>query len=147
MRMTKRRGIILEILRERGHLDAYELLELARQKDSRISLATVYRSLAYFRERDVIRGRTFGEGHTHFEIHDAETGSHAHFICSGCGRLREITGRFMGDLEQLAKKENIPHLQGPSRHVRALRRVRCQRTLRGFRKDVKTWLKRDDLTR
>jgi len=107
MRMTKRRGIILEILRERGHLDAYELLELARQKDSRISLATVYRTLAYFRERDVIRGRTFGEGHTHFEIHDAETGSHAHFICSGCGRLREITGRFMGDLEQLAKKEKF----------------------------------------
>jgi Fur family ferric uptake transcriptional regulator len=107
MRMTKRRGIILEILRERGHLDAYELLELARQKDSRISLATVYRTLAYFRERDVIRGRTFGEGHTHFEIHDAETGSHAHFVCTGCGRLREITGRFMEDLEQLARKEKF----------------------------------------
>ncbi len=105
--MTKRRGIILEILRERGHLDAYELLELARQKDSRISLATVYRTLAYFRERDVIRGRTFGEGHTHFEIHDAETGSHAHFVCTGCGRLREITGRFMEDLEQLARKEKF----------------------------------------
>jgi len=107
LRMTKRRGIILEILRERGHLDAYELLELARQKDSRISLATVYRTLAYFRERDVIRGRTFGEGHTHFEIHDAETGSHAHFVCTGCGRLREITGRFMEDLEQLARKEKF----------------------------------------
>jgi len=107
LRMTKRRGIILEILRERGHLDAYELLELARQKDSRISLATVYRALAYFRERDVIRGRTFGEGHTHFEIHDAETGSHAHFVCTGCGRLREITGRFMEDLEQLARKEKF----------------------------------------
>jgi Fur family transcriptional regulator, ferric uptake regulator len=107
IRMTKRRSLVLDILRERGHLDAYELLELARQKDSRISLATVYRALAYFRERDVIRGRTFGEGHTHFEIHDAETGSHAHFVCTGCGRLREITGRFMEDLEQLARKEKF----------------------------------------
>ena len=107
LRMTKRRGIILEILREHGHLDAYELLEMARKKDPRISLATVYRALAYFRERDVIHGRTFGEGHTHFEIHDAKAGSHAHLICTGCGRLREIPGTFMRDLEQLAKKEKF----------------------------------------
>jgi Fe2+ or Zn2+ uptake regulation protein len=94
IRLTKRRSLVLDILREHGHLDAYELLELARQKDSRISLATVYRALAYFRQRDVIRGRTFGEGHTHFEIHDAETGSHAHFICTGCGRLRAKKEKF-----------------------------------------------------
>ena len=107
LRMTKRRKIILDILRERDHLDAYELLELARQKDPRISLATVYRALAYLRERDVIHGRTFGEAHTHFEIHNAETGSHAHLICTGCGRLREIPGTFMRDLEQLARKEKF----------------------------------------
>jgi len=107
IRMTKRRSLVLDILREHGHLDAYELLEMARKKDSRISLATVYRALAYFRERDVIRGRTFGEGHAHFEIHDAETGSHAHLICTGCGRLREIPGTFMRDLEQMARKEKF----------------------------------------
>ena len=107
MRMTKRRGIILEILRVHGHLDAYELLEMARKKDTRISLATVYRALAYFRDRDVIHGRTFGEAHTHFEIHDAETGSHAHLICTDCGRLREIAGTFMRDLDQLARKEKF----------------------------------------
>jgi len=107
LRMTKRRGIILGILREHGHLDAYELLEMARKKDPRISLATVYRALAYFRERDVIHGRTFGEGHAHFEIHDAETGSHAQLMCTGCGRLREIPGTFMRDLEQMARKEKF----------------------------------------
>jgi Fur family ferric uptake transcriptional regulator len=107
IRMTKRRRLVLDILREHGHLDAYELLAIARKKDPRISLATVYRALAYFRERDVIHGRTFGEGHTHFEIHDAEAGSHAHLICTGCGRLQEIPGTFMRDLEQLADKENF----------------------------------------
>jgi Fe2+ or Zn2+ uptake regulation protein len=107
IRLTKRRSLVLDILREHGHLDAYELLEMARKKDPRISLATVYRALAYFRERDVIHGRTFGEGHTHFEIHDAEAGSHAHLICTGCGRLREIPGTFTRDLEQLAKKEKF----------------------------------------
>jgi len=107
IRLTKRRSLVLDILREQGHLDAYELLEMARKKDPRISLATVYRALAYFRERDVIHGRTFGEGHAHFEIHDAEAGSHAHLICTGCGRLREIPGTFMRDLEQLARKEKF----------------------------------------
>jgi len=107
IRMTKRRSLVLDILREHGHLDAYELLAMARKKDPRISLATVYRALAYFRERDVIRGRTFGEGHSHFEIHDAETGSHAHFVCTRCGKLREITGRFIRDMEALARREKF----------------------------------------
>lgn len=107
IRMTRRRSLVLEILRKHGHLDAYELLAMARKKDPRISLATVYRALAYFRERDVIHGRTFGEGHAHFEIHDAETGSHAHFVCTRCGKLREITGRFIRDMEALARREKF----------------------------------------
>lgn len=107
LRMTKRRGIILDILREHGHLDAYELLEMARRKDPRISLATVYRALAYFRERDVIHGRSFGEGHAHFELHDAEQGSHAHFVCTKCGTVREITGTFIRDMEALARREKF----------------------------------------
>jgi len=105
--MTKRRSLVLDILREHGHLDAYELLAMARKKDLRISLATVYRALAYFRERDVIHGRTFGEGHSHFEIHDSEAGSHAHFVCTRCGKLREITGRFIRDMEALARREKF----------------------------------------
>ncbi len=107
LRMTPRREIILEILREHGHLDAYELLELARRKDSRISLATVYRALAYFRERNVIQGRSFGEGHSHFEVHDDETGTHAHFICTRCGKVREVKGKFIREMEALAQRENF----------------------------------------
>ena len=107
IRLTKRRSLVLDILREHGHLDAYQLLAMARKKDPRISLATVYRALSYFRERDVIHGRTFGEGHSHFEIHDAETGSHAHFVCTRCGKVREITGKFIGDMEALARREKF----------------------------------------
>ena len=107
LRMTPRREIILEILRERGHLDAYELLELARRKDPRISLATVYRALAYFRERNVIQGRSFGEGHSHFEVHDGEAGIHAHFICTRCGKVREVKGKFIRDMEALAQRERF----------------------------------------
>lgn len=107
LRMTPRREIILEILREHGHLDAYELLEHARRRDPRISLATVYRALAYFRERNVIQGRSFGEGHSHFEVHDAETGAHAHFICTRCGAVREVQGTFIRDLEAFAHREKF----------------------------------------
>ncbi len=107
IRLTKRRSLVLDILKEHGHLDAYELMAMARNKDPRISLATVYRALAYFRERDVIQGRTFGEGHSHFEIHDAETGSHAHFVCTRCGKVREITGKFIRDMEALARREKF----------------------------------------
>ncbi len=113
IRLTRRRSLVLNILREQGHLDAYELLAMARKKDPRISLATVYRALAYFRERDVIHGRTFGESHSHFEIHDAETGSHAHFVCTRCGKVREISGRFIRDLETLARREKFSISRAP----------------------------------
>lgn len=107
LRLTPRRQIILEILRERGHLDAYGLLELARRKDPRISLATVYRALAYFRERNLIQGRSFGEGRSHFEVHDAGTGAHAHFVCTRCGKVREVKGKFIRDMEALAQRERF----------------------------------------
>ncbi len=107
IRMTKRRRLILDIVREHGHLDAYEVLERARKKDSRISLATVYRALAYFRERDMVHGRSFGEGHSHFELHDRAAGSHAHFICTGCGSVRETTGAFIRDMEERARRDHF----------------------------------------
>jgi len=129
IRLTKRRSLVLDILREHGHLDAYELLEMARKKDSGSALRRCIVP-GLFPERDVIHGRTFGEGHTHFEIHDAERAAMPILsarAAAGSGDHRPVHG----DLEQLAKKEKF-RISRSSRHVRALRRVCCQRTQKGF---------------
>jgi Fur family transcriptional regulator, ferric uptake regulator len=104
IRMTRKREVIFDILKEKGHLDAYELLQLARLKNPRISLSTVYRALSYFKKKAVIIDRTFGESHSHFEVLDDEAGSHAHFICNACGSVAEIPENFIEDMKKAARK-------------------------------------------
>jgi hypothetical protein len=91
----------LEIPCGRTATDAYELFELARRKDARISLRTVYRALAYFRtQRDP--GPHFGEGHPTSRTTTPRRNP-AHFICTRCGKVREVKGKFIRDMEALAR--------------------------------------------
>ncbi len=68
LKITRRRKIILDILKKHGHLDAYELFEHAKKIDSRISLSTVYRALAHFKKSKIVAERSFGENHSHYEV-------------------------------------------------------------------------------
>ncbi|MCJ7807105.1 MAG: transcriptional repressor, partial [Dehalococcoidia bacterium] len=68
-RVTSQRRLILDILRHsEGHLDADELYRLAKEREPRISLATVYRNLNLFKELGLVEGRHFTEDHHHYEV-------------------------------------------------------------------------------
>lgn len=105
LKITRRRKIVLDILKTHGHLDAYELLEQAKKIDPRISLSTVYRALAYFKKRKIVAERSFGENHSHYEMVNIREGSHAHLICTVCGSVTEISGAFLDNLEEAAAQE------------------------------------------
>ena len=88
-RLTPQRRLVLEILRESGgHLDADTLYHKARARNVKISLATVYRSLALLRKANLIQEHRLGENHAHFE--PARDALHYHFTCLGCGRVMEF---------------------------------------------------------
>jgi Fur family transcriptional regulator, ferric uptake regulator len=88
-RMTRQRRIVMQILEEsQAHLDADSIHALARARDEKISLATVYRALALFKQRGLIEEQRLGEGHGHFE--KAQDTPHYHFTCSQCGRVIEL---------------------------------------------------------
>ena len=71
-RKTEQRQLILDIIRQdKGHLDADEIYQQARQKLPSISLSTVYRSLQLFKELELIE-------------------EHHHLVCLGCGRIFEF---------------------------------------------------------
>ena len=88
-RLTRQRRLVLDILSEsQEHLDAESLYERARARDSRISLATVYRSLALLKEAGLVQEYRLGENHGHFETVQATP--HYHFTCVKCGQVIEF---------------------------------------------------------
>jgi Fur family transcriptional regulator, ferric uptake regulator len=88
-RLTRQRRLVLDILQDsREHLDAETLYERAKARDARISLATVYRSLALLKEAGLVQEYHLGKNHGHFETIQASP--HHHFTCIQCGQVSEF---------------------------------------------------------
>jgi Fe2+ or Zn2+ uptake regulation protein len=89
LRITNQRALILEIIRHgEGHLDADEVYRRAREKQPRLSLSTVYRTLQKLKQLGMIEEVRFDEEHHHYEIKSAV--EHHHLVCLGCGRVVEF---------------------------------------------------------
>lgn len=100
VRLTSRRRLVMEILQEsHEHLDAEMVYERARLRDPRISLATVYRTLALFKLLGVVEEHKFGESHGHFEA--VQSSPHHHFTCVECGQVSEFSAP---ELDALARR-------------------------------------------
>ena len=88
-RITSQRRLVVDILAESsGHLDAADIYELGRQRDPRLSLSTVYRTLSMLKETGVVRELHLDDEHHHYEL-DGED-EHSHLVCRGCGRIIEV---------------------------------------------------------
>ena len=99
LRETPQRRLVLRLLREqRGHLSADELYRLARQRQPRISLSTVYRALDTFEELGLVRALHLEGEHHRYEI--AADGEHHHMICLGCGRVFEFECSHCAEIHQ-----------------------------------------------
>lgn len=87
--VTDKRLIIYEIFNTNRylHLDVDEVLELARKKDSSISIATVYRTLKILTDLDLISSI---EGRYEFKLKDSEN-IYPHFVCEKCGEVVFVT--------------------------------------------------------
>lgn len=89
LRSTNQRALILEVIRRgQGHLDADEVYRRARQKQPRLSLSTVYRTLQTLKELGLVEELHFDEAHHHYEI--KPSAEHHHLVCLGCGKVVEF---------------------------------------------------------
>jgi Fur family ferric uptake transcriptional regulator len=89
LRITRPRRIILEILiAADGHPDAAQIFERAAAMDSRISLATVYRTMKALEETGAIQRHAFGHGPARFE--QAHAAHHDHLIDVETGEVIEF---------------------------------------------------------
>ena len=105
LRVTKPRRIIIEILHgTEGHPDATQIFERAVAMDSRISLATVYRTMKALEESGAIERHAFAGGPARFEapashhdhLIDVDTGEVIEFASPGIEALQEEVAARLG---------------------------------------------------
>ena len=73
-----------------GHFGADELYVLMKNRKSRVSRATVYKTLELLVQCDLLSKRNFGDNMTRYES-NFKRQSHDHLICMDCGRIIEFS--------------------------------------------------------
>ncbi len=88
-----------------GHFEAEELAYHLRKKGTRISKATVYRTLPLLVKAGLIKEVIHGEKHHHYE-HDHEENRHDHLICLNCGKIVEFGEASLREIEERICKKH-----------------------------------------
>lgn len=108
MKYTEQRAIILQILLNiDDHLNAEEVLEIVKKKypEQNIGIATIYRTLNFLEEVNLISSISFGKDGKKYEGNNSH--HHDHLICTSCGSIVEF---FDEDIEN--KQESIASENG-----------------------------------
>lgn len=86
----RKRDAILTCLRQtKAHPSADWVYAQLKPDIPDLSLGTVYRNLALFKEQGLIISLGTVKGVERF---DGDTSAHVHFICTGCGGVQDIDG-------------------------------------------------------
>jgi len=98
--MTEQRRVIARVLSEAtDHPDVEQLYQRASKIDSRISIATVYRTVKLLEEASILERHDFGDGRARYE--EAPEEHHDHLIDTNSGEVIEF---FNAEIEELQKK-------------------------------------------
>ena len=96
-RYSKQREALIDILRSTDcHPTADWLYDELRKEFPKVSLATIYRNLKQLTESGEIITIDAGTGCEHY---DACTKCHYHFVCRECGKVYDVPGDTIVDLE------------------------------------------------
>jgi Fe2+ or Zn2+ uptake regulation protein len=104
MRVTSQRSLIIDIIRQ-GHFDADEIFRRAKEKEPRLSLSTVYRTLQKLKKLGLVEELHFDEGHHHYEAKPST--EHYHMVCLGCGKVIELRQPLSEVIKQSAEAEDF----------------------------------------
>lgn len=100
MKMTGQRRVIARVLSEAAdHPDVEEVHRRSAEEDSRISIATVYRTMRLFEEAGIVERHDFGDGRARYE--ESSTSHHDHLIDIKSGKVIEFSNE---EIEKLQKE-------------------------------------------
>lgn len=100
LKMTEQRRVIARVLSDsQDHPDVDLVYRRASKADSRISIATVYRTVRLFEEASILAKHDFGDGRARYE--EAPEEHHDHLIDIRGGRVIEFHNK---EIEVLQEK-------------------------------------------
>jgi len=100
----EREEILQQFFRVGTHVEAEQMLAIMREAGSRVSRATIYRTLDLLVQSGMARRVRLGTDHYHYE-HVLGRRQHEHMICLGCEKViewydPELEGLLRRNLEQ-----------------------------------------------
>ncbi|MAN79791.1 MAG: transcriptional repressor [Magnetovibrio sp.] len=111
MKMTDQRRIIARVLSEsEDHPDVEEVHRRSSEIDSRISIATVYRTVRLFEEAGIIERHDFGDGRARYE--EVTEDHHDHLINVQSGEVIEFQNTEIERLQEVIARDHGMHLVG-----------------------------------
>ncbi len=104
MKMTEQRRVIARVLAEASdHPDVEELYQRSAEIDSKISIATVYRTVRLFEETGLLDRLDFGDGRARYE--EASGEHHDHLINVKTGEIIEFQNEAIEALQEKVAEE------------------------------------------
>ena len=111
MKMTEQRRVIARVLSvSNDHPDVEEVHRRASKIDSRISIATVYRTVRLWEEAGILDRHDFGNGRSRYEEVTEE--HHDHLINVKSGNVIEFQNTEIEALQEHIAREHGMHLVG-----------------------------------
>jgi len=111
MKMTEQRRVIAQVLSlADDHPDVEEVYRRASAEDSRISIATVYRTVRLFEEAGIIERHDFGDGRARYE--EITDQHHDHLINVRTGEVIEFQNTEIETLQEAIARKHGMQLVG-----------------------------------
>ena len=104
LRLTGQRRLIAQVLSEaRDHPDVPELHRRVAERDRRVSVATVYRTMKRFEEIGIVERHEFRDSRAHYE--KASKAHHDHLIDIESGRVIEFRNEEIERLQERVARD------------------------------------------
>ncbi len=106
LKITRQRRAVLKAFTEcENHVSAEELYNMVSSAESKIGLATVYRTLALLTESGLASELDFGDGQKRYE-HRYMHNHHDHMICTECGKIIEFNHPLIEKFQEKVAADN-----------------------------------------
>ncbi len=107
LRMTEQRRVITRVISVADdHPDVEEIHRRAVEIDSRISIATVYRTMRLLEDYDVVQRHDFQDGHGRSRYEEAGADHHDHLINVKSGEVIEFVNEEIEKLQEKIAREH-----------------------------------------
>jgi Fur family transcriptional regulator, ferric uptake regulator len=106
LKNTRQRNLIIDtFFGTGGHLSVEDVWSRVRERNPKVSVATVYRTMKLLNQCGLAHARNFGDGQTRYE---AAIGRHHHdhLICTQCGRIVEFENNRIEALQEMVARRH-----------------------------------------